>query len=326
MRVLLIICCLLPSFLHAQHETGDSFLRLSFDQQVRKGVVRFMTFHNHNPQYNIRSDYHQHLYYQPFDEAKEYNQQISLQGQYYLNTRTGIQFTFPYTQQRRQFLNGDSQTKKGGIGDISVHGLYQLYNSRLFQLDTRTQRQQHIFLLKMGGRIPTGKFANFDELNELEPHLQPGMGSWAADIGLYYIWQTPKTWEGEVLIQTRYHFPNTYTFQQGQYYQLHALVQYPLPLLKKWQLIPKFALQGHFWGQDQLNEKPIVEETQRQWYATMLGLQLRNQRSSIALHYAFPFLQSWEGIQLKQQGTLSFQCTFYLAKAQPIISSKLKSL
>ncbi len=316
-RILLFLL-FFPLLAHAQHETGTNYLRATYTQQVRKGVVRYMTFHNHNPQYNITSDYHQHLYYHPFKEAKEYTTQLALQGQYYLNPRVGVQVEIAYLLKRRD-TDGETTDTQTGIGDLSIKGMYQLYNSGLFQV---AATWKHVILIEGGGRIPTGKFTNFDELNELEPHLQAGTEAWAVQGGIAYLWQKKRVWEGEVSVGMRYHFPNSYTFQQGIFYNTAAYIQRNIRLGDQSLLLPSIGIQALFWESDQLNEKPIVEETKRQLVAVRFATQWRYQQWGIAASYQLPFQQSWEGIQLKQQGTLSISGTYYGKKVRGIARLK----
>lgn len=99
--------------------------------------------------------------------STEYYNNIELYGRYYITPKIKLMFNIPFSSND---INGQ---KLNGFGDMKVFLQYQLYNS---SIERHTSFWQRIFL-GGGVKIPTGVYNKSFVFGVVDPHFQPGTGS-----------------------------------------------------------------------------------------------------------------------------------------------------
>lgn len=125
--------------------------------------------------YGYRSFQSQHLISETLhilgNRSTEYYNSAELWGRFYVNKRLQL-FAFVPFNHFRQHESGKSSTVKG-MGDITLAASYLVYNT-----GARTDKTFKQTLLAGGGlKIPTGKFDNNTQSQELNPSINTGTGS-----------------------------------------------------------------------------------------------------------------------------------------------------
>ena len=101
------------------------------------------------------------------DPSTEYYNRVEVTGRYYMNPSVRFLINIPYS------LNNIDGKRIKDFGDVSVIGQYQLYNTRV---DTETDFRNSVFV-GGGVKAPTGAYNKSIVYGEVEPHFQPGTGS-----------------------------------------------------------------------------------------------------------------------------------------------------
>jgi len=205
---------------------------LHYQQYSQKGQAILFSFHDHNPRFG-NNNFHTHLYNNPFEEVKEQYQRLLLNGNYYLNKRFSLIFEIPYHKSTRYFEEAESYRLKG-VGDIKLGATYHVYDSKLLKPDALTQQ---ISSLYVWGKFKTGKYNIANELNDIDPYLQPGTGS--LDFSA--------TLEHQVLFsQFSIDAALSYDYNGISYYQLKFANRYSFRLGGSYKFIHQSHIQLHF--------------------------------------------------------------------------------
>ncbi len=292
------------------YQPDKHLLSIDYLQQSYKGVNRYMTFHDHDPNVVISSLYHQHLYYFPFDPATEKFTRLQINGQYQLNKRAAVQITIPYVNNRRISDQTTANNKASGLGDIQLGGYYHFFDSHLFQ---KTPTNRH--LLVIGGllSLPSGKFANFDALNELEPHMQVGKGAYSGQFMSIYYFQKQQH-QVQSSITFNYHLPNQYEYVFGNEIAVHTNYTHELSF-NEFTLKPSFGFFFKYRIADIMQNRSIVEDTAG-WNVQLNGeITLQWQQVFMKIQYDLPTLQRNKGLQPLLNHL--FQCSLGFEFNQP---------
>ncbi|MGB1242714.1 MAG: transporter [Chitinophagales bacterium] len=295
---------LLQSTAHAQNDLEYNYLKVNTQSIKREGILRYMTFHDHNSTLAPNAPYHEHYYRDPLTPALETYKLTTLSAQWYLNSRTLAYFYVPYLSNERQVDNSlNDVVKKSGIGDIIIGGKHYLYNSALF-------RQQSAFkqylLFGIGIKLPSGSYKDFDDqTSEIEPLFQPGSGTMdfllTGDYQLQY---------NHFILQTnvkyRINRENEYTYRFGNQINLGVEALYEWALNPQIGIVPNVALQYADSQSNELNGKilngnPVASRplgTGEQLLWGSVGMAVKINCTQLQFDYFLPLSESFIGEQL----------------------------
>lgn len=182
----------------------QNFIGLSQNYFSQSGPSIFFSFHDHDPAFG-NSNFHTHTFFDPFTDAKETIITTSIEAQYYLIDQIAFGFKLPIHKHQRIYK--DEIIKVTGLGDLMLNTLYHFYNSKNFNPN---EKVNHLLTGFFQVQIPTGIYRQADILNDIEPHIQNGTGSFNYDIMLAYKMDYNK-W--------RFNLSSIYHLNQKNYYQ-----------------------------------------------------------------------------------------------------------
>ncbi|MBL7786262.1 MAG: transporter [Chitinophagales bacterium] len=284
---------LLTTTCWAQIWQTQSQLGVVYTHQQRSGMLRYMTFHDHTL---ATPNYHQHLYYNPFTENREYYTYFQLYVQSRLNRRVVVAASMTHHHNWRNEDDGllpqSYTTNEKGFGDLRIAGHYLLYDSELFSINPIVRQQWWL-----GGQItlPTGRYDNFNVLNELEPKMQVATGAWQLNPRLHYVLEYQR-WQ--VAAQCYYHYflQNRFYYRFGNRWQAQIVGQYQAVLGKlRWTVGTGVGYEHR--KADFMNRQAIPEDTGGQWWTMVLQSQLQWRAYQLEGVYSLPFVQKLKGRQ-----------------------------
>jgi len=161
-------------------QVQQNFIGLSNSFFTQTGPSIFFSFHDHNPAFG-NSNFHTHTFFDPFTDARETINTTSIEAQYYIIKQIAFGIKLPYHIHKRTYKN--ESIKKTGIGDAMFYALYHIYNSQYFNPN---ENGNHLITALFQIHAPTGIYRQPDELNDIEPHFQNGVGSFNFDLMLDY--------------------------------------------------------------------------------------------------------------------------------------------
>lgn len=252
MKKCIFLILFLPLALWAQQIEIGSFVGVNYQKQEQKGFVRYIQFHQYDPN-NPQVQPHVHLPYNTSINATESFKQINLQAQYSLDKRINIGLNLPYLINQRKIYTRQIDDlihnyKAKGIGDMQLYIAAQLY-----EFGTEKSKLQSRYYGKAGIELPTGKFENFGDNAELEPNLQVGSESVdlfveaAADLVVY-------NFVFEIGGAYKWNRENELKWKFGDVAQLNAAAYYPFKIKNKWGINPQVQIKRIWIKADRLGE------------------------------------------------------------------------
>ena len=203
----------------------------------------------------------------------------------------------PYHFHNRETATGTQNIS--GIGDITVLGMYQLYqttkNSSIFT---------HSFQAGVGLKLPTGKF---DQANNgsFNPSYQVGTGSWDYLLATEYVIKRKQFGLNTLLnyvIKTEndknYRFGNQFNYA-GTFFYLHQN--------DKFSIVPQLGFAGEVYDANyQLNQK--VRNTSGDIFFGKIGFELGKDKLSLGANIILPITQNLTGgnVEANYRWSLNF--------------------
>ena len=308
---LLLGCTLLPLLLsfnaHAQNDLEYNYVKIKQQTLTREGILRYMTFHDHNSTLAPNQPYHEHYYRDPLTNTQETYHVTSLDAQWYLNSRTLAYVSIPYISNERKIDNSlNESVKKSGLGDVVIGGKHYLYNSALYRQESAFKQY---LLFGAGLKLPSGSYNDFDDqTREIEPLFQPGTGTMSFLLTGDYQMQY-KHLILQVAANYQINQNNKYTYGFG--HQLKAGIEalYEWALSERLGLIPNVALQYVNADSNELNgklldgnpvaSKPVGTGGQLLWGG--LGFAVKVNRTLVQFDYFLPISENLIGEQSNYQ-------------------------
>ncbi len=128
---------------------------------VRYSLVKFFTEAHTEQNQNVDHEGHEAT------SSAEYYNDLEFYVRYYFTPKLRLFLTVPFSS------NEIEGNRFNGMGDMKLMMQYQVYNS---EITSKTNLWQRIFL-GGGASIPTGVYNKTVAQGEVEPHFQPGTGS-----------------------------------------------------------------------------------------------------------------------------------------------------
>jgi len=288
-----------------------NYIGLSYQSQQQQGKALFFSFHDHDPRFG-NTNFHTHFYYNPLQEAKEQYQQIQLGVNYYINRQLAVQVALPYKKITR-YLDETEPYRLKGIGDLIVGTSYHLYNSKLFNPKASIQ---HIATINMQAKFKTGKFNIANEMNDIDPYLQPGTGSFDVTGTLEH----RSVFEGFNLQANLY-----YTYRGISYYQIKFGNTYGCSIQAEKVVFSKAATTINLLAQlnyqqkkaDQLEERIIQRPNTYKGLQLQVGSLALFKQIGIELNTALPVYYRYDDFGMRFQPVFFIHFFFLFSDTLP---------
>jgi len=285
-----------PALFYQKNKIG-----ISYQQYSQSGQAILFSFHDHDPRFG-NSNFHIHLYNNPFEEVKEQYQNLLLNGNYYLNKRFSVLFEIPYNISTRYFEEAEPYRLQG-LGDVKIGANYHFYDSKLFKPDASLQQISSISVL---GKFKTGKYNIANELNDIDPYLQTGTGSFDVSATLLH----------QVLYnRLNFNAALSYYYTGISYYQLKFGNRYAFQLGGSYAIIQQPDLQLHILNhisyikkqKDTLESKDIARPNQYSELLFDAGFLLNYSNWALQLQAAIPVAFQYEYFTMRWKMATSFK-------------------
>jgi len=169
------------------------------------------------------------------EESHESYDNVELTLRYYTSPFVRIMLNVPYS------LNDINGKKIKDFGDVSLIGQYQLYNTEIHE---DTEFRQRVFV-GGGMKFPTGAFNKSIVFGEVDPHFQPGTGSFDFLLSGTYLarYQGKLGWSTDVIYtlntanKNDYRFANKFNVTSTFFYLIEAGKQTRMGG-KEWNFLP----------------------------------------------------------------------------------------
>jgi len=279
---------------------------LSYHHYNQKGRAILFSFHDHDPRFG-NSNFHVHLYNNPLEEVKEQYQSLLLNGNYYLNKRFSLLFEIPYNISTRYFEDAKPYRLQG-LGDVKIGATYHVYDSNLFKPNASLQQ---ISSVTVWGKFKTGKYNNANELNDIDPYLQAGTGSFdvsaTAEHQVFYKQFSldaafSYTYTGISYYQLK--FGNRYIFRLGGAYRVFDQSNIQLQLLSHFTYAQK--------QKDRLEKKAIARPNQSIETLYHIGFLLSYSNWAVQLQTAIPLSVKYDDFAMRWKNAPSFKIFYTL--------------
>lgn len=220
------------------------------------------------------------------EESTEYYNDVELYVRYYFTPKFRMFISLP-------FGSNDIDGKKlNGMGDAKVLAQYQVYNS---SITGHTNFWQRLFL---GGglSVPTGVYNKQLTYGVVEPHFQPGTGSWGFYGTALHLAKLEKTgigWRNDLLVAANtannngYRFANRFNWTSTFFYEIPA---------SSLTILPHAGIYFETARQDTQDGAPVDGSGGDVWFATG-GLDFYYGDFSLDMNYQYPFSQKFIGEQ-----------------------------
>lgn len=162
------------------------------------------------------------------NSSAEYYNDLELYFRYYITPKFRLFFSIPFSSND---INGK---KLNGTGDAKLISQYQVYAT---SITGKTNFWQRIFL-GGGVKLPTGVYNKTIVTGQLDPHIQPGTGSFDFILNGLYISKFEKSgigWRNDVIYTVNTENSNGYRFANR--FNLTSTFTYDI-MAKDWTFLP----------------------------------------------------------------------------------------
>lgn len=283
-----------------------NYLGLSYQNYSQNGRAILFSFHDHDPRFG-NMNFHTHLYDNPFEQIKEQFQSIHLSGNYYLNKRFAVGLNVPYNISIRHFEE-DSPYRLQGIGDVTVQAKYHLHDSKLFKPKATVQ---HISTLTAFGKFKTGKYNITNHLNDIDPYLQAGTGSFdlAGNLQHQILF---KRFNLNAAFQYNYKGVSYYQMKFGNQYAVNFTAEYAILHKKIIQLRAFSNLTYRQKQNDTLENKPIKRPNKYKEIYNKSGILAAYQNWTLQIETAIPLYVQYEDFSMRWKAATFVKIFFTL--------------
>ncbi len=211
---------------------------------------------------------------------------VELYGRIYLNAKTRILFGIPFS------FNDIDSKRLNGMGDMRVLAQYNVYNT---DITGRTNFWQRIFL---GGglKLPTGVYNKQLTFGIVEPHFQPGTGSFDFIFTGLYIAKLEKLglgWRNDIVYTLNTTNKNDYKFANR--FNLASTFSYDI-ITESINILPHTGIYLETANADEYQGSAAPGSGGTVLMATM-GLDLFYDVLSMDFDYQLPMVQNFIGDQ-----------------------------
>lgn len=271
----------------------QTYIGLSFQNQIKRGYVSAFAFHNHNPRFG-NSNFHVHNNCNPFVKGKEVLQALSLNAEYVVNQKIAVAVSLPYSLKTQLFADSVNLFRNG-IGDVKLGFRYALFESSPQKLFTKVKHQT---ILSIYVKFKTGKYNQTTTLNDIDPHLQNGLGSTNWQTSLQHFINFNK-WNLSGAINYQLFTKNYFQFKKGNVFEAKIAGAYHFNINDAIIFLPALQLSYQNKKADTMETRKILKPTSYQ--AFLLGANAAFQYKKIIfnLSYSIPVYLSYDTVDLQ---------------------------
>lgn len=220
------------------------------------------------------------------EESNEYYNDLEFYVRYYINPKFRLLFSIPFS------VNEINGKKLNGMGDSKFLAQYQVYNS---EITAKTVLWQRLFL---GGglNLPTGVYNKTLTYGVVEPHFQPGTGSFDFMMTALHLAKLEKVglgWRNDVVYTVNGKNKNEYSF--GNRFNWTSTLFYELPA-SDWTFLPHTGIYFESARQDKQNGTAVDDSGGDVLFGTG-GLDIYYKEFSLDMNFQFPLNQKLIGDQ-----------------------------
>ncbi|MDQ3194514.1 MAG: hypothetical protein M3P82_05895 [Bacteroidota bacterium] len=222
--------------------------------------------------------------------STEYYNDLEFYFRYYISPKFRVLFSIPFGSNEK---NGK---KLNGIGDAKLIAQYQVYNS---PITGKTNFWQRLFL-GGGFNIPTGIYNKQLTFGVVEPHFQPGTGSFDLIVAALHLAKLEKTgigWRNDIIYTLNGKNKNQYSF--GNRFNWTSTLFYEVPAMSL-TFLPHAGVYFETAKQDKLNGQPVNSSGGDILFGTG-GLDVYYEEFSLDFNYQFPLSEKFIGEQPKNK-------------------------
>lgn len=227
------------------------------------------------------------------EDSHESYDNVEISGRYYFSPFVRLLVNAPYS------LNDINGKKIKDFGDVSIIGQYQLYNT---DIDSDTKLRHRLFA---GGgiKLPTGAYNKSIVFGEVDPHFQPGTGSYDFLLSGTYLarYQGKLGWSNDVIYTINtvnsndYRFANRFNFTSSFFYLIEAGKQTRMGG-KEWNFLPHAGTYVEYAGKDTQNDVDVEDSGGSTVFLTG-GMDVYYNQFSINFTYQHPVSENMNGAQ-----------------------------
>lgn len=183
---------------------------------VRYSLIKFFT-EAHATESDPNLDHEGH----PGESSTEYYNDIEFYLRYYVSPKFRLLFSIPFSS------NEIDNKRLNGMGDAKLLAQYQVYNS---DITSRTNFWQRLFV-GGGASLPTGVYNKTLTYGVVEPHFQPGTGSFDLLLTALHLAKLEKAglgWRNDIVYTVNgknsngYSFGNRFNWVSTLFYEIDA--------------------------------------------------------------------------------------------------------
>ncbi|MEP7146471.1 MAG: hypothetical protein ABI792_05640 [bacterium] len=205
---------------------------------------------------------------------------------YYFTPKFRVLFSIPFGS------NEIEGKKLNGLGDAKLLAQYQVYNS---SITARTNFWQRLFL-GAGFNLPTGEYNKQLTFGVVEPHFQPGTGSFDVILTVLHLAKLEKTrlgWRNDIIYTINGKNKNQYSF--GNRFNWTSTLFYEVPA-SSLTFLPHTGVYFESAKQDKLSGQPEESTGGDILFATG-GLDIYYTDFSLDFNYQLPLSEKFIGEQ-----------------------------
>lgn len=227
--------------------------------------------------------------------STEYYNDLEFYMRYYISPKFRLFFSIP-------FSSNDIEGKKlNGVGDAKLISQYQVYAT---SIDGKTNFWQRIFL-GGGFKIPTGVFNKTLTYGVVDPHFQPGTGSFDFILNGLYISKLEKTglgWRNDIIYTLNTTNSNGYRFANR--FNLTSTFTFDI-MSNDWTFLPHAGIYFESTGADTQDGK-TAPDTGGEAFFGAGGLDIYYDVFSFDFNYKFVLSENLNGEQPGNEYRLFF--------------------
>lgn len=212
-----------------------------------------------------------------------------------------ISALIPYQFHNRETASGTQNVS--GLGDITLIGMYQL-----FQTKKDSAVYNHSFQAGIGIKAPTGKF---DEANNgsFNPSYQVGTGSWDYLLATEYLIKK-KQWGLNTALNYVIKTENDKNYRFGNQFNYSGTLFY-LSEKASYSIVPQIGFAGEVYANNyQLGQK--VRNTEGSIFFGKVGFEIGKDKFSAGINAMLPLSQNLNAGNLESKYRLSFNLNYSL--------------
>jgi hypothetical protein len=208
----------------------------------------------------------------------------------------------PYHFHNRELTSGEESIK--GIGDITVLGLYTVY-----QTHKDSTMFVHTLQAGMGVKAPTGSYDANDK-GTVNPSFQLGTGAWDYLVAAEYVIRH-KSFGFNTMLNYIFKTENKDHYQFGNQFNYAGTLFYTIEK-EKFTLVPQAGIAGEIYASNKEYGEKVYPDTAGDVLSGKVGLEAGSGRFSVGVNGMLPITQNLNGGKVEANYRLSINLNYSL--------------